>query len=52
MAVFAYFDEVYGWNLVLQSYKAHCKITVVATSVTKEKQSCQLTPKCAHVTML
>ena len=45
----AYFDEVYSWNLV---HKPYCDITVVATRVTKEKQSGHLTLRCAHVTML
>ena len=30
----------------------YCDITVVATPVTKEKQSGHMTPICAHVTML
>ena len=32
--------------------KPCCDITVVATRVTKEKQSGHMTPGCAHVTML
>ena len=32
--------------------KPYCDITVVATRVTKKKQSGHLTPKCAYVTMM
>ena len=38
--------------LIKRTVGIYCNITVVATRVTKEKRSGQLTSRCAHVTML